>query len=62
MRVLLVEDHPIYSAGFQTILRRLDPGMQAVTAATAERALELCPEDPEIPRFLERAEVVNEKQ
>ncbi len=47
MRVLLVEDHPIYSTGLCTILRRLDDAVQTVIAESAERALAICAHDQE---------------
>lgn len=42
MRILVVEDHPIYFEGFQSVLKRLDPDVQLRSATTAEKALALC--------------------
>ena len=42
MHILVIEDHPIYFEGLQSILRGLDPDLQLESAATAEHALQLC--------------------
>lgn len=42
MRVLVVEDHPIYFEGFKTLLRQLDPRVQTASAESGEVALALC--------------------
>ena len=45
MRILVVEDHPIYFEGVQSILKRLDDTVDLVSADTAESALRLCESD-----------------
>ncbi|MGI9261370.1 MAG: response regulator [Woeseiaceae bacterium] len=42
MHILVVEDHPIYFEGLQSILKGLGPDLQLESASTAEHALKLC--------------------
>ncbi len=45
MRVLVVEDHPIYFEGVQSILNGLDDDVELVLAESAEKALSMCEKD-----------------
>ena len=42
MHILVVEDHPIYFEGLQSILKGLGPDLELDSASTAEHALEMC--------------------
>ena len=52
MKLLLVDDHPLFSFGFAHALSQADPTIQVQTAATLEQAFELAAQDPELDMAL----------
>src|SRR5215510_10379425 len=52
MKVLLVDDHPLFREGIAILLERLDPSVATVQAGTCEEALKLVEGHPDCELIL----------
>lgn len=48
MKILLVDDHPLFREGLALLLVRLEDGLELLQAGTCEQALPLCETHPDI--------------
>jgi DNA-binding NarL/FixJ family response regulator len=48
MKILLVDDHPLFREGLALLLARLEDGLELLQAGTCEEALPLCESNPDI--------------
>jgi DNA-binding NarL/FixJ family response regulator len=53
MRILLIDDHPIFRAGLESLLRQMDPEVQVFHAATCAEGLEVATREPLNLAFLD---------